>query len=140
MKVYIVFEGAYSSRGTRAVFSNEGEAKNYIENKRNRKADGSHDDYDDWDIETWEVNSTCPLITNRAMWRVDMHRGGEVEYVGREPNDKNTSRVIMQCYPETKGLKLLAYVQATDEKHAIKIVNEYRTQMIAMNEWAVTTA
>jgi hypothetical protein len=38
---------------------------------------------------------------------------------------------------KNKGLEdcLSAYVWATDEKHAIKIVNEKRLQMLALNRW-----
>ena len=141
MKVYIVFQGIYSDRGTSGVYSSEQDARNHIENHRDRKADGSPDDYDDWDIEEWEVGGEC-ILKNRSMWCVDIAKNGTTLYVGREPNDTEKSyEFSKQWNMETMRFdvieKMICYVEAEDEKHAVKIANEKRVQLIAEDKWNV---
>lgn len=140
MIVYIIFNGTYSDRTTVAVYGKETDAKNYIENNLKREKDGSQSKYDEYDIEEWEVNTTCALIKDRSIWRVDMARNGTTLWVGREPNNIEVSQGFYRHWDcDTvqflDDLKLICYVEAKDEKHAVKIVNEKRAMLIANNEW-----
>lgn len=140
-RVFIVFSGSYSERSTDAVFDNEQSAKNHIENMRDRKKDGSAGDYDDWDIEEWEVNTTEPLLS-RSVWRVDMFKNGTTVHTGREPNGTETKIEFSMHWEflggtssRLVGPKMICYCEADDEKHAVKITNEKRIMAIANNQW-----
>ena len=139
MKVFIVFRGTYSDRETRAVFDNEQAANNHIENNCDRDKFGSRKTWDDWDIEEWELNGEC-ILKNRSMWRVDMAKNGTTLYVGREPNGAEKSEEFAKEWNcETSnydpGFKLISIVEAENEKHAVKIANEKRIQLIAEEKW-----
>ena len=145
MTIYIVFSGSYSDRSASAVFQDRQAANNYIENERRRELDGSWSEHDDWDIEEWEVDTTCALFKDRSMWRIDMTKNGTVIYTGREPNGKEAGEEFCGDYRvESMGdsitgfmpvAKLICYCEAKDEKHAVKITNEKRIMHIANNDW-----
>lgn len=139
MTVYIVFRGSYSDRRTAAVYADRQSAENYIQNAIGRKPDGTQED-DDFDIEEWEVNhGECELLTDRAVWRVDMAKTGETIYLGRESNGHETEDEFHRNYRSATGfdetLKLICYCVAKDDKHAVKIANEKRLMYIANNQW-----
>ena len=137
--IYIVFKGSYSDRGTAAVFDNETAANNYIENARERNIDGSIIEYDDWDIETWEVNSECPL-SGRIVWRIDMNKRGDMldgsrESNGEEPKIKFHKNWNFETASYDEWIKLVCICNAEDLEHAVKITNEKRVMLIASGEW-----
>ena len=60
----------------------------------------------------------------------------DLEYYGEYKPDKKFS--ICETFPEKlKTGKIDFFVWATDEKHAVKIANERRTQFLASNKWPI---
>ena len=133
MTIYIVFHGTYSDRGTSAVYSNRQDAENYIENNIDRTLDGSRAAHDDFDIEEWDLEYSCPLIRDRSMWLVHMGRDGVTEWADRQPNSEEARSEIYKNFDGKT--KLIIYCEARDKEHAIKIANEKRTMLIANGEW-----
>jgi hypothetical protein len=143
MTIYIVTTGEYSDYRVDAVFDNEEAANNYIENNRDRSVNkqGELDDFDHYELLPWEMNSSCPLIKDRIMWNVHMRKDGETQSVSRAPNSSE-----LECefsddwdWEKYRGMRplplLFARVEARDEQHAVKIVNERRIQLIAEDKW-----
>jgi hypothetical protein len=140
MKVFIVFSGSYSDRCTSGVFDNKAAAENFIENEHGREKDGTVSTYSDFDIEEWEIDSTCPL-SGRIMWLVHMRKNGDVIWCSRQPNGKEPEVTYKHWDSDESKYEdipvLICTVSARDETHAIKIVNERRLMLIASNSWGI---
>jgi len=133
MKVYVATSGAYSDYHINAVFSTKENAERY------NKIHGSGDFED---IEEFEVDEDIALM-NRirdekiTIYLVCMDRDGNV----KETKKELPCLYLMENILASKREHVLyadcmdMYVIAKDEKHAIKIVNEKRVQLIANNEW-----
>lgn len=120
MKVWVAFEGDYSERQVVGVYTREDLAE------RAREYGG--------EIREWETDKK---IADLPLWWVRMTRKGE--------------SYVMPCshFAEAKAAELYSYkdfeqgpmtvlickVRAEDEKHAVKIANEKRVQLIANGEW-----
>ena len=133
MKIFIVTSGAYSDYHINAAFSTKENAEKY--NKLYANSDFE-------DIEEFEVDDEMALI-NRirdekiTIYLVCMDRDGNIKETIKESPSISLVKELL-----TGKQKPVLYadcmdmcVIAKDEKHAIKIVNEKRTQMIANNEW-----
>ena len=127
--IYVVTSGEYSDYGIEAMFSKEKDAATLV-----RYYNATHR-YDDARIEEWALDAGMnypPKGMN--FYRVDMDRNLE----GKTWVHKCT---WMQCSYVSKfwsGVKketLHMTVAAWSEEHAIKIVNEKRTQLIATEQW-----
>ena len=133
MKIFIVTSGAYSDYHIDAVFSTKENAERY--NKIHASGDFE-------DIEEFEVDEDMALI-NRirdekiTIYLVCMDRDGNVKEIRKESPRISLVEELLAgkhrrvLYADCMDLCVIA----KDEKHAIKIVNEKRTQMIANNEW-----
>ena len=124
-KVFIVTAGEYSDYHTEAVFSTNELAEEYSK----RAGDG-------YDIEEWELDAPMP----EALIRVVMSKEGEVGYDGAY----GTCRVIIgscgfQWFKGKDCGELAGYIAWTvktdDMIRAIKVVNEKRIQVLALNIW-----
>jgi len=135
MKIFIVTSGAYSDYHIDAVFSTKENAEKY----NNIYASGDFED-----IEEFEVDEAMSLI-NRirdekiTIYLVCMDRDGNV----KETRKESPSISLVKELLSGKHRRILyadcmdMYVIAKDEKHAVKIVNEKRVQLIANNEWKI---
>lgn len=125
--IYIVTSGEYSDYKIEAVFTDESVADDFA-------ADGP-----DRQVEEWGVDDYRKRGDRRVGHYVAIARDGSVLDARALPFDGEPTTFDGPCYnPEyfftDRGLVGL-HVWARDEKHAIKIVNEKRTQLIANNEW-----
>ena len=125
--VFIVTHGLYSDYHICGVFSDKDKAKQFINMF-------SENDYnDEYNIEEMEVNPFKANYVGRKAFFVRMDKNG------------NT----LECHPSslTYGFhedtnvgfdihnNIFCHVIAKDEKHAIKITNEKRSQLIALNQY-----
>jgi len=133
MKVYIVTSGAYSDYQINAIFSTKENAERY--NKIYASGDFE-------DIEEFEVDDEMALI-NRiidekiTIYLVCMDRDGNIKEVMKESPSVSLVEELLtgKQRPVLYADCMDMCVIAKDEKHAIKIVNEKRVQLIANNEW-----
>ena len=132
MKIYIVTSGAYSDYRINAVFSTKENAEKFT------KLYG----VGDYDIEEFEVDDEMALI-NRiidekiTIYLVCMDRDGNIKEVMKESPSVSLVEELLagKQKPVLYADCMDMCVIAKDEKHAVKIVNEKRVQLIANNEW-----
>lgn len=120
-KVYVVSSGMYSDYSIDEIFTTRRKAEEYMLFIPDR-------DYNE--IEEIETDPPAVDLLKRgySLWFVTMWGNGHVDNI-----DKTLTRY--RPHYEQEQDKLLATVWAKSEKHAIKIVNEKRIQMIANGEW-----
>ena len=146
MKVYLVTKGDYSDYRIEAVFSTKEKAEEYV---RIYCPEGTTEEYsvDDESIyngfphglATWwvtmaedgRIDKTYHLGVPRIDWAYDTwrfirHRTDEIQ---------SGLKCYINAQPTYGPWMLDMTVLARDEKHAIKIVNEKRAQLIAANLW-----
>jgi len=127
-KVYIVTSGEYSDYGIDAVFS----TKELAEQAQKLVPFSNIEEYE-LDIGAEEMrNGMFPFV-------VKMDREGSANAISRSDCfrqwlDKRFRETSCEFYYHSPGI-LYCYCFAKDEKHAIKIANEKRTQLIALNRW-----
>lgn len=131
--IYIVTEGDYSDYRICGVFSTKPKAQDFI--------DVTPDRFSNYEIEEWPLDEYEILIEKfkkkeLSIYVVSMFRNGDVEEV------KEEEKKSLWIDDATKGEynlwtenRIGMWVIAKDEKHAVKIVNEKRTQLIAENKW-----
>lgn len=123
-KIYVVTAGCYSDYHICAIFSTKEFAEKYI------KINGG----DNPRIEEYEINAYNDLLNkNYKMFTVFMDKDGNSEirvneYLSDQPNH-------VWFFKAELVDKLGINVIAKNEKHAIKIVNEKRIQLIANEMW-----
>ena len=132
MQIFIVTSGDYSDYGIDSVYSTKENAEKYIKLYPSIR----------YEIEEFDVDEEMALI-NRirdekiTIYLVCMDRDGNVKEIRKESPRISLVEELLAgkhrrvLYADCMDLCVIA----KDEKHAIKIVNEKRTQMIANNEW-----
>ena len=131
MKVFIVTSGCYSDYAIDAVFTNEKTAEVYAD-----KIDG--------EVEMWETSPSNLIdkITHNKIFVVRMNKEGNTDLVMEEDFDsheiENAIEKKTEIFKAVDGYCMITYMFAKDEKHAVKIANERRVQLIANNEWKIT--
>jgi len=121
-RVYVVSVGEYSDRHTEAIFSTRDKAKAFMRAIPNRGYN---------DIEEWPVDKhTYPRPDGLVPYRISMGRDGSVAWCYREANGE-PARFMPEAYPP----HVCGIVMARDKRHAIKIANDMRRQVIAENLW-----
>ena len=126
--IYAVSSGSYSDYRINALFSTKAKAQAYIDDATNA------DDINNNVIE-FELDPLPPYFENYLS--VEMKKDGTVV----EVEDEGRHQVGNYCrggvlYAENGvGTYLRYYVAATDRERAIKVTNEVRTQLIALNLW-----
>ena len=118
MKVYIVTEGSYSERYIVAVFSTVELAENYVALSDKTGSD--------CDIEPYEVDEITESYITTC---VGMHKNGKVFSSYRNINGK--VGLLEFDYDDTFWWS----VKTEDKERAIKVTNEKRVQILAMNLW-----
>lgn len=131
-KVYLLQAGHYSARYTVGVFSSREKAEAF---KAAYPSNSYMDEYQD--IEEYELDR-CATMLEKGLIRfeVNMYRNGDIRRITTDPDfsDRAEAEEIT-----TKGFvfegSMEFKVWARDDKHAIKICNDRRAQMIANGEW-----
>lgn len=128
--VWVVERGQYSGYEVVGVFTTEANAQLVAD-----KVDGT--------VACWPLDPAADQLSQgRSLWDVVMARNGDVE--SAQANDyQGLLDEEFKCWtrPDAPGYEgmarevLVARVWATDEKHAVKIVNEHRTRLIAESKW-----
>ena len=133
-KIYVVTSGSYSDYGIDAIFDSRELAQSFIDS-----FDKSRGWTDFNDIEEWELNPNEPeLKMNRKAYNLRMNKEGETQ---------NSVEHSKSTYGHREGLSISFTINsewmnvncyADDEQHAIKIANEKRTQILALNRWGLS--
>lgn len=128
MKIYSVSKGEYSDYRVMALYSN----KEYAEEVCNRIS--GYSKYERPFVEEFTLDENLEILKkgyNIYFLRMDREgNASEIEATDAIDNIWDWGFDIHN--------KLYMYVLAKDEKHAIKIVNDKRAELIANNEWEVT--
>jgi hypothetical protein len=139
-KVWVIEQGEYSDYRVVGVFSSYENAK-LIADAINGY-DGSSDDAE---IREWDMDPAVSEIRKGLKrYFIHMERNGDV--VRCDPQSVSTYSLVNKFYVwrrstapayigQNKSDLLDATVWARDGKHAVKIANEKRSQMIADGEW-----
>ena len=139
MKILIVFGGCYSNTQVVGVFDEE----------RRSEAEILSALIDDGHIEEYELNATAPSDPGKDFFTVEMDREGHVvSHEKRSRLDSTGGTQVGCCFFETymdyggrkSYWRIEWYGYADSLEHAVKIVNEHRTRMIASGEWALDRA
>ena len=126
-KVYVVTSGDYSDYDIRAIFTTKELAEKYKQSFI--KKDGYRSYFND--IEEYELDAYSEELKNGyKRFNVIMRKDGNT--ISVEPNDNYFEQINKISFFNNN---IYILVIAKDENHAIKIVNEKRTQIIAMNKW-----
>lgn len=141
-KVYVVTRGEYSDYSIVAIFDNLEEAKKLVEEI---KEQGS------WsypDIETYDLINKFPNLnsytvqmdkegnTAAVIHQKEKHAHlGSIFHMFSRPCAEKGQTVHRELAKIFKTEKLTGHVWAKNDVHAVKIVNERRTRILAENLW-----
>lgn len=129
-KIYIVTSGEYSDYHIDSVYDTLEQAMEYVLSQKPTQY-GS-----DYYIEEYDLNSHKPT-TKLSLFKVEMHSNGttlKIEKLDRleYKNDIDPFSVAYLNGNRESGRVFTIICLAKDEKHAIKITNEKRTQFLAL--------
>ena len=139
--IWVIEQGSYSDYRVVGVFTSKANATAVVEKiKKNEYL------YDEPSIAEWPLDPAVDEINaGMSKFRVLMLNDGFVEDIRRTDTDTYDlagsahvwERTKAPAYRGQKDIKdaLDATVWATDEQHAIKIVNEMRVQWLATGKW-----
>lgn len=128
--IYIVTSGSYSEYGINAVFDEENLAQKYCDTFNEGR-----DDYDRLEIEEWDLNPFGDdLSKGRKPYFLRMKKDGLAYDIRKEDSAYGFSESGKK-YGFSINNDMYINVFADDEKHAIKIANEHRIQILASNNW-----
>ena len=128
-KVYVVTSGSYSDYGIDAIFDTKELAQSFIDSFK----DDSYNDFngiDEWDLNPNELD----LKANRKPFSLRMDIEGntfELEQSSSSYGHKNGTDLSFTYKKDLMNVKCFA----DDEIHAVKIANEKRIQILALNRW-----
>lgn len=125
-KIYIVTSGSYSDYHICSVFSTKKDANGFV-------GSFAKDKYDNFRVEEYELDEFKDQIKNhRSLYFVRMKENGDTLEI-----EKRSTFYRDGCCENMFDVEknLIMEVWADDEKHAVKIVNEKRVQLIAENKW-----
>lgn len=128
-KVYVITSGDYSDYGIDGIFDSEESAKKFISAFNQKSA------FYEMKIEEWELNPMEKYIRKgQKAFSVRMNKNGGVTDVEWEDSSFGFKRNKGIIFSFDKKI-MNCYCFANDEKHAVKIANEKRAQIIANNTW-----
>jgi len=123
-KVFIVISGSYSDYHLVGIYSTKEKAE-YA-----KKLYASNNDIEEYVID--DFSDTLPK--GLFLYEVNMYKNGNVHSTYLK--DYRDVRYKWQCYIRAKNNGYVAFnVFAKNKKNALKIANEYRTGLIANNQW-----
>ena len=124
--IYIVTSGSYSDYGIRAVFDSKELAQKFIDKS-------SFDEYDPWGIEEYEINPNKDKIMNEYFYYfVRMEKNGNCKEVYKSRYFDGKIGVVHGFDVHTA---MCCNMYAKNDEHAIKIANEKRMEVLALNKW-----
>lgn len=128
-KIYLVTQGNYSAYHIVGAFSTQAKAKAFT---KRFYVDREYDAYfDNYRIEAYGIDALEPDARKDTIWvSLAMGRDGRTWSVSTGPDVSH--KPMRELY---RNDRLIVTVEAKDVKHAVKIANEIRTQMIANGEW-----
>ena len=130
-KIYLITSGNYSDYSVWGVCSTKKKAEQTIKILDKEKH------YDDFRIEEFTLDFIDQLPPGHEPWRIEMDRDGNVDerfcHVNIERETILNEPRFFTPYNHIEMMEMT--VAATDLKHAIKIVNEKRAQLVAMDKW-----
>ena len=146
MTVWVVTSGEYSDYQVEAIFSAKELAQEYVDTIRaeykrlNEKLWTCFHDPEEWELDPKDGQW---IKQGRKAFEVYMLRDGTTDKVAETTppidNMLHCSVWYRSKFPSYRdsGVKDCLHVRcyATDAKHAVKIANEKRTQMIAYGDW-----
>lgn len=135
--VWVIEQGTYSDYRVVGVFSDKASAQ-LIADKINKPDEDGYSS-EQATLAEWPLNPAVDeLNAGMHQYNVLMLANGDVEYCQCEHNLVSGAVRICRLALRGKGIKdvLNATVWATDDKHAIKIVNEHRARLIASGEFS----
>lgn len=119
-KVYIVTDGDYSDYRIIAAFTREDKAEEYRRN------------FEYYSVEEYELDPSTTPIDITTVW---MSSDGTVESTWPRVEPVDTSGFVRYANERSNKAVLIYRVNTKDEKRAIKVVNEKRTQILAYDVW-----
>jgi hypothetical protein len=135
--VWVIEQGSYSDYHVVGVFSSRKNAKLVL--------DSLTKDYDEPTIAEWPIDpAVTELNAGLTVWLGEMLRDGTVERCVQWDNSgyhlsNDLTIWRREDAPAYRGKGVLnclhGTVWAKDQKHAVKIFNEKRTQLIAQDKW-----
>jgi len=129
-QIFVVTSGIYSDYGISAVFSTRELAEEFIK-------DFPRQSYDEHIIEEYLLDPKLPQPKgNRQGFFVQMSKSGNCEFIRKENSFQEeffTGKI--SYFHDHSSMNI--YVFADDEQHAIKIANEKRGELIAMDKWGI---
>lgn len=123
-KVFMVTDGSYSDYRVLGIYSTKAKAEKA---KVLFNADN--------EIDTIDLDVVPKTPRGMLKWVVEMDRNGNVHVVYRENCERPTNPVFVYKHFGSDVTYLRATLWAKDEEHAVKIVNEWRTRIVANNLW-----
>ena len=125
--IYIVTQGSYSDYHIVSVFSTRELAEKFIELQ-------PPPGYDEYEIEEYYLDQNVKQIkSGLRLYKVTMKRDGESSADLAQYDEEYM--MLKQLWWGVREVILDCHVYAKDERHAVKIANEKRAQMIASGEW-----
>ena len=131
MEVFIVTSGSYSDYQIHAVFSNRKKAKAYIKTGENAPGPYGTNNRDKYAIEEYDVDLP------RFRWfttLVSMDKEGNVDEA-TVCFEAEESGLVWFVFQEGKPIRMRWSVNTDDRDRAVKVANEKRSQIIALNLW-----
>lgn len=127
--IYVVTTGSYSDYQIKGMFSTKKKAQAFIDAVVLSEANS---------IEQYTLDAYSDEVERGlSPWRVLMGKDGAVRRVSSTEYDLDIGCELACYFPRTPDsvTELQCTCWAKDEQHAVKIANEKRAQIIAMNLW-----
>ena len=133
-KVYVVTSGCYSDFGVDAIFSTEAKAQEYIDFEKARLSSTDFNDIAEYDLDIFQSEK----YLGKKIYGFSMKKNGDIDNAIEEVKYATiTSMPRNEFKFGNINDSMYIYVWASDETQAIKIANDKRIQLIAMNKWGV---
>lgn len=125
--IYVVTDGMYSDYHIEGVFSTKEKAEDFIQSPYGSSHLASNADIEEWEMDNPELLD-CHIC-------VKMAPNGDVAYTTLGAGSKRGFGGFSPWWREDSGECLVWYVHTDDEQRAIKVTNEVRLQILAMDLW-----
>ena len=127
--VYVVTSGSYSGYGIDSIFDSKELAQAYIDSFKKER-------YNEFNgIEEWELNPyESDLKAGRNAYFLRMDKDGNIKDLSHSDSTYGHRGGSSISFVHTKDW-MNVYCFANNTIHAIKIANEKRIQILALNKW-----
>jgi hypothetical protein len=136
MIVYIVTHGSYSDYGLEGVFSSREKAQEYIDHETK---DNEYSEFND--ILEVEVDNVYNLKVrdNYKHYTINIDIDGNIwtDIGGYSWFDLTNKRLYNHFYTIYRDNSIFFNIVTKDKEHAIKIANDKRAELIALNQWNI---